>query len=562
MDNDWFGDEGDESDSTHGKESGSETEDVDSETREDEEEIDLEKLNLEENYTQGRSYSSRSDMAWSSDPSYSLTTRHHSDINLASGPTEFAANAVSVEDAFLCFISEEMFKKILLYSNTPGNSSRTSDGGFEEISLVELKGFIGLLLISGLLGKSRKSIKSLCSRSPLESSVFRATMSRNRFETIVSCLRFDDKLTREERKKTDKFAAIREIWLDFQNNLKKYYSVGSFVTIEEQLIRFRGKCPFRQFIPTKPDKYGIKLWLCVDANSYYVFDAIPYTGRPPGQDRQRNIGMNVVLQLMQPLFGPSRNVTVDNFFTSFPLAKQLGAENITLIGTLRKNKPEIPVEFLSNKNRPVGSTMFAFNDNLTVVSYVPKVNKAVLLLSSKHHDRKVDSSNGKPHIILDYNKTKGAVDTVDQMRHKYSVRRGTKRWPLCVFYNMLDIAALNALVIWKEKNPDWNKNKRFKRRLFLEELGISLATHLLDVRSQTSKFLHKDVQSALAVMGYPKVEKASQELNETSTDLKRKRCSLCDRTKDRKTLNKCYKCSEPVCNEHCVKRLFCITCSK
>jgi len=562
MDNDWFGDEGDESDSTHGKESGSETEDVDSETREDEEEIDLEKLNLEENYTQGRSYSSRSDMAWSSDPSYSLTTRHHSDINLASGPTEFAANAVSVEDAFLCFISEEMFKKILLYSNTPGNSSRTSDGGFEEISLVELKGFIGLLLISGLLGKSRKSIKSLCSRSPLESSVFRATMSRNRFETIVSCLRFDDKLTREERKKTDKFAAIREIWLDFQNNLKKYYSVGSFVTIEEQLIRFRGKCPFRQFIPTKPDKYGIKLWLCVDANSYYVFDAIPYTGRPPGQDRQRNIGMNVVLQLMQPLFGPSRNVTVDNFFTSFPLAKQLGAENITLIGTLRKNKPEIPVEFLSNKNRPVGSTMFAFNDNLTVVSYVPKVNKAVLLLSSKHHDRKVDSSNGKPHIILDYNKTKGAVDTVDQMRHKYSVRRGTKRWPLCVFYNMLDIAALNALVIWKEKNPDWNKNKRFKRRLFLEELGTCWISHLLEVRSQTSKFLHKHVQNALAVMGYPKVEKTLEELNETSTDLKRKRCSLCDRSKDRKTLNKCYKCSELVCNEHSVKRIFCNTCSK
>jgi len=127
---------------------------------------------------------------------------------------------------------------------------------------------------------------------------------------------------------------------------------------------------------------------------------------------------------------------------------------------------------------------------------------------------------------------------------------------------MLDIAALNALIIWKKKNPDWNKNKKYKRRLFLEELGISLVAHLLDVRSQTSNFLHKDVQSALAVMSYPKVEKTSQELNETSTDLKRKRCSLCDRTKDRKTLNKCYKCSEPICNEHCVKRLFCITCSK
>jgi hypothetical protein len=562
MDNDWFDDESDASANTNAEESASETDNVDSETTEDEEEIDLEKLNLGENYTQGRSYSSRSDMLWSSTPSYSLTTKHHSNINLTSGPTRFAANVASVEDAFLCFISEEMLKKILLHSNTSGNSSKTSDDSFEEISLVELKGFIGLLLISGLLGKSRKSIKSLWNRSPLESPVFRATMSRNRFETIVSCLRFDDKLTREERKNIDKFAAIREIWSDFQNNLKKYYSVGSFVTIDEQLIGFRGKCPFRQFIPTKPDKYGIKLWLCVDANSYYVFDAVPYTGRPPGQDRQRNIGANIVLQLTKPLFGSGRNVTMDNFFTSIPLAKELGTENITLIGTLRKNKPEIPVEFLSNKNRPVGSTMFAFNDNLTLVSYVPKINKAVLLLSSKHHDLKVDTENGKPHIILDYNKTKGAVDTVDQMCHKYSVRRGTRRWPLCVFYNMLDIAALNALVIWKEKNPDWNKNKRFKRRLFLEELGTCLISHLLEVRSQTSKFLHKDVQNAIAVMGYPRMEKALEELNEASTDSKRKRCSFCDRSKDRKTLNKCYKCSEPVCNEHSVKQLFCNTCSK
>jgi hypothetical protein len=51
------------------------------------------------------------------------------------------------------------------------------------------------------------------------------------------------------------------------------------VTIDEELIGFRGKYPFRQFIPNKPDQYGIKLWLCVDTNSYYVFDAYPYTGR-------------------------------------------------------------------------------------------------------------------------------------------------------------------------------------------------------------------------------------------------------------------------------------------
>jgi len=80
--------------------------------------------------------------------------------------------------------------------------------------MINLKGFIGLLIPAGLLGKSRKSIRSFWSMSPLESPIFRARMSRNRFEMIASCLRFNDKATRDERKQTDKFAAIREIWSD------------------------------------------------------------------------------------------------------------------------------------------------------------------------------------------------------------------------------------------------------------------------------------------------------------------------------------------------------------
>ena len=81
----------------------------------------------------------------------------------------------------------------------------------EEITMIELKAAIGILLFAGLLGNSKKSIKSLWRTSPLQSPIFKATMSRNRFEKILSCLRFDDKATREERRKTDKFAPIRKI---------------------------------------------------------------------------------------------------------------------------------------------------------------------------------------------------------------------------------------------------------------------------------------------------------------------------------------------------------------
>ncbi|CAF3919626.1 unnamed protein product [Rotaria sp. Silwood1] len=432
----------------------------------------------------------------------------------------------------------------------------------EEITMMELKASIGLLLLAGLLGRSKGNLRSLWRTSPLESPIFKATISKSRFDKIMSCLRFDDKRTREERKQADKFAAIREIWSDFQDKLKTCYTPGLDLTIDEQLLGYREKCPFRQFILKKPDKYGLKFWLCVDAESYYVLNAFPYIGRQPGQEKQQHIGESVVLELLKPFYDSNRNVAIDNFFTSVPLAKNLQTKNLTLIGTLRKNKSEIPMEFLPNKTHEVGSLLFGFEDNLTLVSFVPKKNKAVLLLSSKHHDNQVDNKTGKPIVVLNYNKTKGAVDTVDQICHKYTVKRGTKRWPLCIFYGMIDVTALNAFILWKAKNPEWNRDKRYQRRLFLEELGLSLVTPLLDFRSKTSKFLHKDIQNALAIVGHPVAKRNSQKSNEDSAQGKRKRCSMRETSKDRKTSIKCYNCSACVCNEHCIKQIFCINCSK
>ncbi|KAM3620416.1 uncharacterized protein V6R79_022974 [Siganus canaliculatus] len=36
------------------------------------------------------------------------------------------------------------------------------------------------------------------------------------------------------------------------------------------------------------------------------------------------------------------NITMDNFFTSAPLAEKLLKKNLTIVGTLRQKKPDIP----------------------------------------------------------------------------------------------------------------------------------------------------------------------------------------------------------------------------
>lgn len=126
---------------------------------------------------------------------------------------------------------------------------------------------------------------------------------------------------------------------------------------------------------------------------------------------------------------------------------------------------------MKNKARVVGTSLFAFKEFLTLVSYVPKKNKAVILVSTKHHDSKINNLTNKPEIIMDYNKYKGTkvfyktyfyyskisnviggVDTFDHLVALNSCRRKTNKWPFNVFMFMVDAAAQNAFAMFKLQN--------------------------------------------------------------------------------------------------------------
>ena len=64
-------------------------------------------------------------------------------------------------------------------------------------------------------------------------------------------IRFDDKATRVVLLLNDKLAAFRKIWDTFVEICKSMYFVGTAVCIDEQLLPFRGKCAFRQYMPKK-----------------------------------------------------------------------------------------------------------------------------------------------------------------------------------------------------------------------------------------------------------------------------------------------------------------------
>lgn len=182
----------------------------------------------------------------------------------------------------------------------------------------------------------------------------------------------------------------------------------------------------------------------------------------------------------------NRTVTTDNFFTSYSLAAELKKRRMTLLGTVRKNKTFVPLKLLNVKSKPANYSEFLFDHLMpaTMVTYKPKKNRLVLLLSTKHMTNNISEHyNNKPQMILDYNATKGGVDVLDQMVDTFRSKRKINRWPMAVFCNILDVSAVNTFIIFISLFPQWHAEyKTARRRFFLKELGIALVQPLITSR--------------------------------------------------------------------------------
>ena len=67
----------------------------------------------------------------------------------------------------------------------------------------------------------------------------------------------------------------------------------------------------------------------------------------------------------------------------------------------------------------------------------------------------------------------------DSMTRKYTTKAGSRRWPMHVFYNMLDICGINSWILYKQCTE-----QNISRRDFLLLLGEQLCDILVEQKSE------------------------------------------------------------------------------
>lgn len=280
-----------------------------------------------------------------------------------------------------------------------------------------------------------------------------SVMSRNRFQLLLRVLHFANN---DGADKDNRLYKVEDIIKKFQTKCSNEANPGETLAVDETMVPFRGRLIFRQYIPSKRHRYGIKLFKLCDPKGY-TYRLSVYTGKNfEDTGKEKGLAEKVVMDLVHDYLEEGRTLITDNYYTSLPLAKSLLASKTHLLGTLRKNRKGLSKEVMNAQLKRGEIVGKESTTGLVIGKWKDK--RDVPFLSTKHaldikatgkKNRKGEEVK-KPSAILEYNAGKDGIDVSDQMASYFSPLRKTIRWyHKLMFEILLNTAVINSLNIYK-----------------------------------------------------------------------------------------------------------------
>ena len=217
---------------------------------------------------------------------------------------------------------------------------------------------------------------------PFQNNNFRKVMYRRRFELLLKLLHLNDSRKQPARGQPgyDKLYKVRPLLDAVVKNFQACYTPTENLSIDESMIGFKGRLAFLQYMPKKPQKWGMKAWVLADSSNGYVWNWKLYTGKDVyTPESPLGLAHRVVLELLDDdrLRSKGYRIFTDNFYSSPDLFKDLQKKGFEACGTLRSNRRGIPEDVKSAKLRK-GESHFSQDDTLLYMKWKDK--RDVLML--------------------------------------------------------------------------------------------------------------------------------------------------------------------------------------
>lgn len=227
-------------------------------------------------------------------------------------------------DYFLLFFDESLLEIIVdetnCYHAQCNSSAAQKTQEWYAVTVDEMYIFIALSMLMGLVRKNQ--LRYYWSTDPLlETPIFGKTISRSRYMDILRFLHFSNN---EEISRTDRLRKIRPVIDDLREKFKCTTNPGRDICIDESLL-WKGRLLFKQYIPLKRHRFGIKLFELVDSTTNFLIDFIVYTGKDTDYKLITNLDISgfIVNELMESYYNKGHILYADNWYVSPVLSKFL-----------------------------------------------------------------------------------------------------------------------------------------------------------------------------------------------------------------------------------------------
>lgn len=465
-------------------------------------------------------------------------------------------------DIFQNFFPTTLIDKIVRETNA--YAALKGSKNWTDITSAELKAYLGVLLMMGLNPLPDMNLywsSDSFYNNPEISKVFPIV----RFKKITENLHLNDNTKEPPRNSPqyDKLYKLRPVIDTLNEVFQQQMENSSKQSIDECMVKFKGRCSLKQYMPKKPIKRGFKVWARCDATSGYLYQFEVYTGKGDNMENE-GLGYNVVWKMSQNL---PRNTLLafDNFFTSCNLLDDLYSNNIYALGTVRTNRKDLPdiLKKQQPKNLKLEKHQFASVTAGPITAYKWMDTRDVTVLSTAHNPRDVtlvkrtqkDGSKREvlcPKAIADYTLTMGGVDHFDHFRASYPINRKSRKFWMRLFFFMLDSAVINSYITYISK---FHNAANHSHRDFRLRLARGLVANFTAKKQDRAVVFKNKKGGNFGVPDEIRLQNVGVHLPEKNGSGKYNRCRFCSTKKEEKRTNIiCITCNVPLCPASCFKQ--------
>jgi hypothetical protein len=326
------------------------------------------------------------------------------------------------------------------------------------------------------------------------------------------------------------------------------YSPSQYLALDEAMVAFKGRSNIKQYIPSKPHKWGYKIY-CLASDNYLVHFEV-YEGAVSNAS-SFGATYDTVLRMVRSYEYQNYIVFTDNWFTSPTLLSALKQKGILGCGSVKHNRkgmPQIPHEEITDLNK--GEYLQRQQGDMNLVIW--KDQKDVWILYNHTSPLAVSTLKrwndfGKqvnitcPQAVHDYFFNSRSVDISGQLHYCYLPGRKSKRsWWRLVWW-LLDMCIVNAYILHQIDRHG------FSQLLFRETLMHELVKPFISNQNTIQTSRGANVSVTLATEHYSEL-----------SDIKRD-CMYCSKYAEKRvrTMYRCHTCQVHLCIGNCFAMYHC-----